>query len=193
MVPREGQIRIKKQNKTQKQNKVKRKKKKTEPSINPGRKCITSFSLLGFSLFLLSKESANVSFLSHLIPKRALLVSRKSAKLNRLENLFTPSKNTTQETTFILAPTSFLLFPVGIGLKTPKPKAYMLGPGTARNGVWAATSHSSSWPGVRSPMRRCGRSTWSSEMRGGWSVGALLSEGKTGSIADLTLLDLAGG
>lgn len=81
------------------------------------------------------KRVSQRSFLSHLIPKRALLVSRKSAKLNRLENLFTPSKNTTQETTFILAPTSILLFPVGNGVKTPKPKAYMLGPGTARNGV----------------------------------------------------------
>lgn len=79
--------------------------------------------LLRFLLFLLSKESANIGFLSHLFPKRTFLMSRKSARQNHLENLFIPSKNTTQEITSVLAPTSFLLFPIEIGMKTPKPKA----------------------------------------------------------------------
>ena len=62
-------------------------------------------------------------------------MSRKSTKLNGSENLFTPSRNTTQETTSILAPIFLLLlFPIGIGVKNPKPKAYMPRPGTTKNG-----------------------------------------------------------
>lgn len=63
-------------------------------------------------------------------------MSRKSTKLNGSGNLFTPGRNTTQETNFVLAQIFLLLlFPRGIGVKNPKPKAYVPRPGTTKNGV----------------------------------------------------------
>ena len=50
-----------------------------------------------------------------------LVVSRKNAKLNRSENRFTSSRNTTQKTTFVLALIPpLLLFPTGSDEKTQK-------------------------------------------------------------------------
>lgn len=60
----EGTNKNKEQNKTGQQNKAKRKRgindnNNGEQPVNPGEKYITSFSLLGFSWFLPSLESAN--------------------------------------------------------------------------------------------------------------------------------------
>jgi hypothetical protein len=68
LVLREKQVRIKK-TKHKNKAKLKEREKKSKQPINPGRKHKTLFLLLGFSLFLHSIASSDISFLSHFIPK----------------------------------------------------------------------------------------------------------------------------
>ena len=131
MVSREGQI---KHTHTTKLKGRENKQTNREQPINPGRKHIPSFSLLELPCFHPHSRQPTC-FLSHLIPKAHFGVFRKNTKLNGSENLLTPSRNTTQETTFVLALIFLLLFfPIGIGMKSPKPKACVPCLGTTENG-----------------------------------------------------------
>lgn len=136
LVLRERQIRIKKKNTKTKQNE-----KKTKQNINPGRKCITLFPLSGPPLFLPSIESADISFLSHLIPKEHFWYPGKVPSWS-IQKIYFFLVEILHEAIFVLALISLLLFPIGITMRTSNHRFTCC---VQEWGLGAATFHSASW------------------------------------------------